>query len=183
MKKLLVLLLFFFFLTSIPAQEDFQQTREKLSPFYPAQENSEQAAWIQNYITSRLEKADIPYTEVSLNTLKDSHSFAKNISVVLPGTGEQNLVIAVPMAEHGSPVNTALALELAERFAKQEHISQIQILFLGADFIGAKVSSQELTDGRYSLFYLNFKGVPDKILLQTGTREHITPYWLQQKPA
>ena len=178
MKKLLVLLLLFFCLTSISAQEDFQQTKEKLSPFYPAQENSEQAAWIQNYITSRLEKADIPYTEVPLNTLKDSHSFAKNISVVLPGTGEQNLVIAVPMAEHGSPANTALALELAERFAKQEHISQIHILFLGADFIGARVSSEELTDGKYSLFYLNFKGVPDKIMLQTGNREHITPYWM-----
>ncbi len=178
MKKLLVLLLFFFCLTSISAQEDFEQAIEKLSHFYPAQEHSEQADWIQKYIKSRLEKADIPYTEVPLNTLKDCHSFAQNISVVLPGTGEQNLVIAVPMAEHGSAANTALALELAERFSKQEHTSQIQILFLGADFIGARVSAEEFSDGKYSLFYLNFKYVPEEIILQTGNREHITPYWM-----
>ena len=178
MKKLLVLLLFFFCLASLSAQEDFEQAIEKLSPFYPAQEHSEQAEWIQKYIKSRLEKAEIPYTEVPLNTLKDSHSFAQNISVVLPGTGDQNLVIAVPMAEHGSAANTALALELAERFSKQEHNSQLHILFLGADFIGAKVSAEEFSDGKYSLFYLNFKSVPDTVILQTGNREHITPYWM-----
>ena len=178
MKKLLAMLLFFSCLTSISAQENFEQAIGKLSPFYPAQEHSEQADWIQKYIKSRLEKADIPYTETPLNTLKDSHSFAQNISVVLPGTGDQNLIIAVPMAEHGSAANTALALELAERFSKQEHISHIQILFLGADFIGAKVSSEELSNGKYSLFYLNFKEIPDEIILQTGNREHITPYWM-----
>ena len=178
MKKLLVLLLFFFCLTSISAQEDFEQAIEKLSHFYPAQEHSEQADWIEKYIKSRLEKADIPYTEIPLDTLKDCHSFAHNISVVLPGTGEQNLVIAVPMAEHGSAANTALALELAERFSKQEHTSLIQILFLGADFIGARVSAEEFSDGKYSLFYLNFKYIPEKIILQTGNREHITPYWM-----
>ena len=178
MKKILALLLFFLCLTLLSAQEDFEQAIEKLSHFYPAQEHSEQADWIQNYIKSRLEKADIPYNEVPLDTLKDCHSFAHNISVVLPGTGEQNLVIAVPMAEHGSATNTALALELAERFSKQEHASQLQIVFLGADFIGAKVSAEEFSNGKYSLFYLDFHGVPDKIILQTGNRNHITPYWM-----
>ena len=178
MKRILALLLFFFCLTSLYAQENFEQAIEKLNPFYPAKEHSEQADWIQKYIKSRLEKAEIPYTEVPLDTLKDCHSFAQNISVVLPGTGDQNLVIAVPMAEHGSATCTALALELAERFAKQEHTSQLQILFLGADFIGAKVSTEEFTDGKYSLFYLDFHGVPDKIILQTGNRNHITPYWM-----
>ena len=178
MKKILVLLLFFFCLISLSAQEIFEQAIEKLSPFYPAQEHSEQAEWIQKYIKERLEKADISYNEIPLNTLKDSHSFAHNISVMLPGTGNQNMVIAVPMAEHGSAANTALALELAERLAAQEHNSQIRIVFLGADFIGAKVLSEELTDGKYSLFYLDFKGIPDKIFLQTGNRDHITPYWM-----
>ncbi|MBO7094116.1 MAG: hypothetical protein J6W33_04345, partial [Spirochaetia bacterium] len=178
MKKILVLLLFFFCLTSLSAQDSFEHAIEQLSPFYPAQEHSEQAEWILKYIKDRLEKADIPYNETPLNTLKDSHSFAHNISVVLPGTGNQNMVIAVPMAEHGSAANTALALELAERFAAQEHTSQIQIVFLGADFIGAKVLSEELTDGKCSLFYLDFKGIPDKIFLQTGNRDHITPYWM-----
>ena len=178
MKKLLVLLLIFFCLASVYAQENFEKTIEQLSPFYPAQEHSEQADWIQNYIKNRLDKADIPYAEIPLNTLKDCHSFAKNISVVLPGTADQSLVIAVPMAEHGSATCTALALEIAEHFSKLEHNSQIHILFLGADFIGAKVSAQELSDGKHFLFYLNFQGVPDKIMLQTGNREHITPYWM-----
>lgn len=178
MRKLSVILLFFLCLASVPAQESFEQTIAQLNPFYPAQENSQQAELIQKYLKYRLEDADIPYTEVPLDTLKDSHSFAKNISVVLPGTGDQNLVIAVPMAENGSAVGTALALDLAERFAKQEHKSQIQILFLGADFIGAKVSAQELSGGNYALLYLDFKGVPNKIMLQTGNREHITPYWM-----
>ncbi|MBO7047684.1 MAG: hypothetical protein J6W62_02085 [Spirochaetia bacterium] len=178
MKKILVLLLFFFCLTSLSAQDSFEHAIEQLSPFYPAQEHSEQAEWILKYIKDRLEKADIPYNETPLNTLKDSHSFAHDISVVLPGTGNQNMVIAVPMAEHGSAANTALALELAERFAAQEHTSQIQIVFLGADFIGAKILSEELTDGKCSLFYLDFKGIPDKIFLQTGNRDHITPYWM-----
>lgn len=178
MKKILVLLLFFFCLTSLSAQDSFEHAIEQLSPFYPAQEHSEQAEWILKYIKDRLEKADIPYNETPLNTLKDSHSFAHDISVVLPGTGNQNMVIAVPMAEHGSAANTALALELAERFAAQEHTSQIHIVFLGADFIGAKVLSEELTDGKCSLFYLDFKGIPDKIFLQTGNRDHITPYWM-----
>jgi hypothetical protein len=178
MKKLVVLLLFFLSLSILYAQENFEQTIAQLSPFYPAQENSEQAEWVRNYIKQRLEKADIPYTEIPLNTLKDSHSFAHNISVVLPGSGDQNLVIAVPMAENGSAANTALALELAEHFSAQEHTSQIQILFLGSDFIGSKVAAQEFNDGKYTLFYLNFKGVPDKIILQTGNRDHITPYWM-----
>ena len=178
MRKLLVLLLLFLCLSTIPAQEDFERTIWQLSPFYPAQEHSEQAIWIQNYVKGRLEKADIPYSEVPLNTLKESHSFATNISVVLPGTGDQNLVIAVPMAEHGSATCTALALELAEYFSKQEHVSQIQILFLGADFIGARVSAEEFQEGKYTLFYLNFQGVPEKIILQTGNKEHITPYWM-----
>ena len=178
MKKLLVLLFLSICLVTVSAQESFEQAIEQISHFYPAQEHSEQAGWIQKYIKTRLEKADIPYTEGPLNTLKDCHSFAKNITVVLPGTGEQNLVIAVPMAEHGSAVNTALALELAEYFSRQEHTSQIQILFLGADFIGAKVSSEEFKEGKYTLFYLNFQGIPDKIILQTGNRDYITPYWM-----
>ena len=178
MKKLLVLLLLFFCLASVSAQESFEQAIEQLNPFYPAQEHSEQAAWIQKYIKSRLDKADIPYTEIPLDTLKDCHSFAQNISVVLPGATDQNLVIAVPMAEHGSATCTALALEIAEHFSKLEHTSQIHILFLGADFIGAKVSAQELSDGKHFLFFLDFQGVPDKIMLQTGDREHITPYWM-----
>ncbi|MBO7517319.1 MAG: hypothetical protein J6T61_06215, partial [Spirochaetia bacterium] len=76
MKKILVLLLFFFCLTSLSAQDSFEHAIEQLSPFYPAQEHSEQAEWILKYIKDRLEKADIPYNETPLNTLKDSHSFA-----------------------------------------------------------------------------------------------------------
>lgn len=178
MKRILVLLLIFFCLSAISAQENFEQSIEQLNHFYPAQEHSEQADWIEKIIKNRLEKADIPYNEIPLNTLKDCHSFAHNISVVLPGTVEQNLVIAVPMAEHSSPVNVALALEIAEYFSKQEHTSQIQILFLGADIIGAKVSSEEFKEGKYTLFYLNFQGIPDTIILQTGNRNHITPYWM-----
>ena len=178
MKRILVLLLFFFCLSAISAQESFEQSIEQLNHFYPAQEHSEQADWIEKIIKNRLEEADIPYNEIPLNTLKDCHSFAHNISVVLPGTVEQNLVIAVPMAEHSSPVNVALALEIAEYFSKHEHTSQIQILFLGADVIGAKVSSEEFNEGKYTLFYLNFQGIPDTIILQTGNRNHITPYWM-----
>ena len=178
MKKILALLLFLFCLTALHSQDDFEQTIEQLKPFYPAQEHSEQADWIQKYIKHRLEKADIPYNEIPLDTLKDCHSFAKNISVVLPGTEEKKLVIAVPMAEHSSPVNAALALELAEYFSDREHTSQMQILFLGADFIGSKVAAEELKEEKNTLFYLNFQGVPDKIILQTGNRDHITPYWI-----
>ncbi len=178
MKKLLMLLLFFLCLVSIYAQDSFVYSIEQLKPFYPAQEHSEQAGWIEKIIKDRLDQADIPYNEIPLDTLKDSHSFAHNISVVLPGTGEQNLVIAVPLAEHGSPVNTALALELAEFFSQEEHSSQIQILFLGADFIGAKVSAEELKDEKCALLYLNFQGIPDEIILQTGNRDHISPYWM-----
>ncbi|MBQ3647880.1 MAG: hypothetical protein II958_03490 [Spirochaetia bacterium] len=178
MRKLFVLILLIFCLASVYAQDSFEHTMGQLSPFYPAQEHSEQAHWIEHFIKSALEKADIPYTETPLDTLKDSHSFAHNISVVLPGTGEQNLVIAVPMAEHSSPVNTALALELAEYFKGREHTSQIQILFLGADFIGSKVASEKMQDEKCTLLYLNFKGISDKIILQTGNLEHITPYWM-----
>ena len=179
MRKLLVLLLFFFCLSSLSAQDDFEQTINQLKPFFPAQEHSEQADWIQQYIKQKLEKADIPYTEIPLDTLKDSHSFAHNISVVLPGTEEKKLVIAVPMAEDSSPANIALALELAEYFSSKEHASQLQILFLGADFIGSKVAATKLIEENWNtLFYLNFQGVPDEIIFQTGNREHITPYWL-----
>ena len=113
MKRFLVLILFLLCLTALSAQEIFEQASHQLKPFFPAQENSEQATWIHRYIKYTLENRDIPYTEIPLDTLKESHSFAKNISVVLPGTTQQKLVIAVPMAEHSSPYNAALALELA----------------------------------------------------------------------
>ncbi len=178
MRKLLVLVLFFLCLSTLSAQENFEQLIEQLNPFYPAQEHSEQAGFIQKIIKHSLEKYDIPYTEIPLDTLKDAHSFAHNISVVLPGSEEENLIIAVPMAEHGSPACTALALELAKHFSSTEHANQIQIVFLGADFIGSKVLSNELQEDNNTLFYLSFRGVPDKIILQTGNRQHITPYWL-----
>lgn len=178
MRKLLILFLFLFCLSALSAQDSFEQTMEQLKPFCPAQEHSEQADWIQKYIKQKLEKNSIPYTEIPLNTLKDCHSFASNISVVLPGTDDKRLVFAVPMAEHSSPVGIALALELAEHFSKREHSSQIQIIFLGADFIGSKVAAEKLKEEKNTLIYLNFKGVPDRIILQTGNREHITPYWM-----
>ena len=178
MKKILALLLFLFCLTSLSAQDNFEQAINNLKPFYPAQEHSEQADWIQKFIKSRLDLADIPYTEIPLDTLPDCHSFAHNISVALPGSEDKKLVIAVPMAEHGSAPCTALALELAEYFSTHEHLSQVNIIFLGADFIGSKVSAEEFRDGKTSLFYLNFQGIPDKIKLQTGNRDHITPYWM-----
>lgn len=179
MKKVLALLLLFFCLTPLSAQDSFEQAIELLKPFFPAQEHSEQADWIQRYIKQRLDNADIPYTEIPLDTLKDSHSFAHNISVDLPGTeDDKRLTIAVPMAEHSSPANIALALELAEHFAGREHSSQLQILFLGSDFIGSKAAAEKLREEKTTLFYLNFRGIPDKIILQTGNRNHVTPYWL-----
>ena len=178
MKRFLVLILFLLCLTALSAQEIFEQASHQLKPFFPAQENSEQATWIHRYIKHTLENRDIPYTEIPLDTLKESHSFAKNISVVLPGTTQQKLIIAVPMAEHSSPYNAALALELAVRLSRQEHTSQIEILFLGSDFIGARVAAQSLKNEDCVLLYLNFQGIPDKIMLQTGVKGHITPYWV-----
>ena len=92
MRKLFVLILLIFCLASVYAQDSFEHTMGQLSPFYPAQEHSEQAHRIEHFIKSALEKADIPYTETPLDTLKDSHSFAHNISVVLPGTDRKSVV-------------------------------------------------------------------------------------------
>ena len=54
MKRILVLLLFFFCLSAISAQESFEQSIEQLNHFYPAQEHSEQADWIEKIIGERI---------------------------------------------------------------------------------------------------------------------------------
>lgn len=184
MRKLLALLLLLTCLTTLHAQNNMAKTIEHLIAFYPAQENSNNEAYIQRHIISRLKKAGINYQEVPLDSLKDCHSFSKNIYAEILGQTDRTLVLATPITGYSGVYNVALALDLAERFSMDIPGCNIRIIFLGAEFgqeKGYPIGSRVYIDSHQNddaLLYLNFHGIPETVMLQTGNKDKIVPYWM-----
>ena len=184
MKKFLALLLLLTCLTALHAQNNMAKTIEHLISFYPAQENSDNEIYIQRYIKNRLKKAGIQYQEANLNTLNDCHSFSKNIYAKIPGESDKTLVIATPVTGFEGAYNIALALDMAERFSQDRPACSIRILFLGAEFgqeKGYPIGSRSYIDSNSNsdtVLYINFHGIPETIIFQTGNKDKIAPFWM-----
>jgi len=184
MKKFFALVLLLICLTTLHAQNNMAETIEHLISFYPAQENSDNEAHVQLYIKNRLKKAGISHWETSLDTLNDCHSFSKNIYAEIPGKSDKTLVIATPVTGFSKVYSVALALDLADRFSKNLSECNIRILFLGAEFgqeKGYPIGSRVYIDSHSTddtVLYLNFNCIPKTIMLQTGNRDKIAPFWM-----
>lgn len=179
MKKFLItLIIAFLALLHLEAYES-----DALSDFYPAEENSSNEKAIMESIRERIETAGLNYHEETLDSLKDCHSFSKNIYGDFNGTTENSIVLAFPIiGADNSPVNIMTALDAMEKICTRQHSLNIRFAFLGAEYgegndypIGSKVFTQNLYSEKCILIYFDLSSISDTLIFQTGNNRNITP--------
>jgi hypothetical protein len=164
-----------------------------VSSLFPREEGSENEKKTVSYIKNRLTNMNVQFEEHEFDTLREGHSFSKNIIVDIAGDTDELLILAVPInsipetgfGSDGS-INVVLALSLIEYFTHTTPYRNLKILFLGAEF-GSKqrypIGTGQFLEDFYpvmnsAVLYLNFSGIPSEVTIHCGANNVIAPYWL-----
>ena len=204
MKRTLPVFLLLFFSTQILSAQSIIRTPmgevlgdlAYFTSLHPRLEGSEQEKAAYLYIKSVLDELGSDYTEHTLGTLKNNHSFSSSIIVNISGVRRDTLNVVVPLDHHpGLPaakdgaVSLALGLSLVREFSPRKPDISLRILFLGAEFSGP--AENQLGSGEFlrefypddpqSFLYLDIKTVPRNLALRAGGEGIVAPYWQVQR--
>jgi len=177
--------------------ERFETHKTNLSQFFPRKEGSLEEKNAFLYIRNVLEKRDLNLEERDFSTMRGGHSFSQILSVFIPGKSPNRVMFAVPLSQEETGEDPmvphqagsdgiALALSLIEEWGQKPPPSSILFLFLGGDTgygegIGSRLFLQDFYASHPTvLFYLNLPTIPSRLVIQTGSRNSVTPAFLIQ---
>ncbi len=175
---------------------DQQGVLEQLAYFsslYPRTEGSSGERQAIAHIEATLRGMGVPYQERPLNDIEGIHSYSRSIEVLFKGRSPDELLVAVPIdqrpdasrSDDGS-INPALALGFINELRGAELPITVRFLFLGAEYGGGPeypIGSREFLANFYpdhpvAVLYLNFRYIPERAIIESGTNNVISPYWL-----
>jgi len=167
-----------------------------VSSFTPRQEGSPAEGALLDWIGARLAGMDMHPIPFDFSHSDFEHSFSRCLRVEVTGRSRDSLILAVPIdappgvstGEDGS-INVALALELLGHLRGTTPPLTLIVLFLGAEFGDTDVYPMGSTlflrdyqpDYRAAVLYLNLRTVPDRILVRSGGRGIVSPFWLMNR--
>ena len=179
-----------------PAPLDQHEVLKQLAYFstlYPRTEGSPGEREAIAHIKRTLHAMGIAYQERPLNDIEGIHSYSRSIEVFFKGKSPDELLVAVPIdqepdasrSEDGS-INPALALGFIEELRRAVPPVSVRILFLGAEYGGGSeypIGSREFLANFYpvhsvAVLYLNFRFIPERTIITSGSNGAISPYWL-----
>jgi hypothetical protein len=112
------------------------------------------------------------------------HSFSRILETSIPGVRPEILIIAAPAGAGEKSFNAATALSLWARCLEETPPVSLLFLFLGSDADeNEALGSRLFLDSFFpeypvSVLYLNFSGIPGRIICETGTRGIVAPSWM-----
>jgi len=179
-----------------PASADQGEVLRQLAYFsslYPRTEGSAGEREAIAHIERTLQGMGVPYQERPLNDIEGIHSYSSSIEVFLKGRSPDELLVAVPIdqeldasrSDDGS-INPALALGFIRELRAAEPPVSVRFLFLGAEYGGGSeypIGSREFLANFYpdhpvAVLYLNFRFIPARTIIASGSNGTISPYWI-----
>jgi hypothetical protein len=173
-----------------------QEEVRAVSSFFPRPEGSRMEKDLVSWIEARLMSLGVGFTPFDFSRSDFQHSFSSCIRVDLPGATRDTLILAVPLnsppdSERGrdGSINVALALDLIAHAKNGPPPISLTVLFLGAEYgdtsaypMGSTLFLRDFQpDYRAAVLYLNFRTVPSRVLVRSGGRGIVTPYWLMNR--
>ncbi len=174
-------------------QQEVLRQLDYFSSLYPRTEGSPGEREAIAHIKRALQGMGVSYQERPLNDIEGIHSYSRSIEVFFKGKSPDELLVAVPIdqepdasrSEDGS-INPALALGFIEELRAAEPPVSVRVLFLGAEYGGGSeypIGSREFLANFYpdhpvAVLYLNFRFIPERAIITSGSNSAISPYWL-----
>jgi hypothetical protein len=167
-----------------------------IAAFFPRAEGSSGERLLVQWIRTRLAGMGVASVSQDFSKSDFEHSFSMNLRVDVSGRSRDSLVIAVPLGtapgaveQRDGAVNIALALALIARWNSASPPLGITVLFLGAEFgesgeypMGSTLFLRDFQpDFRAAFVYLNFRGIPSRVLVRGGGSGIVSPSWMMER--
>lgn len=164
-----------------------------LSSLYPRTEGSAGERAAISYIEKSLNEMKVPFQVRSLSDVEGVHSYSQSIEVSLKGRSPDELLVALPIDQpidatkgDDGALNAALGLGFIRELRGSEPPISIRFLFLGAEYGNGReypIGTHQFLSDFYPVhpvaaLYLNFRFIPARVNIASGSNNEISPYWL-----
>jgi hypothetical protein len=152
--------------------------------YYTALRNLPDEDSVLNFVRAEIEGSGGGVTATDFSDFAGGHSFSRILEVSVPGARPEILIIAAPAGVGEKSFNAATVLSLWARSRGGTPPVSLLFLFLGSDAdedepLGSRLFLDSFfPEYPVSVLYLNFSGIPGKIVCETGTRGVVAPAWM-----
>ncbi|MDR2588041.1 MAG: hypothetical protein LBC67_01320 [Spirochaetales bacterium] len=139
---------------------------------------------VLDFISKEITSSGGAALSTDFSQFSGGHSFSRILETSVSGARPETLIIAAPSGAGEASFNAALALSLWRSARGPLPPVSLHFVFLGSDAdrdepLGTRLFLDSFfPEHPVSVLYLNFPGIPQRIVCETGARGIIVPSWL-----